>query len=84
MFDYKLLGKLQRKAFLPWPKKGKKKSSHETEILDEMDYNEILVVKFEPKVDVYSTLSQEDWIIFWYFVRHSMRKQCNRVIPKIE
>ncbi|XP_011136400.1 dimethyladenosine transferase 2, mitochondrial isoform X2 [Harpegnathos saltator] len=85
MFDYKLLGKLKRKAFLPWPMKRKKKRrGHRNEILDELDYNEMFVVKLEPKGDMYSILSQEDWIIFWYFVRHTMRRRSNRVILEIE
>ncbi|XP_014472698.1 PREDICTED: dimethyladenosine transferase 2, mitochondrial [Dinoponera quadriceps] len=85
MFDYKLLGKLKRKAFLPWPGlKKRKRRTRETEILDETSYNEIFVVKFEPKVDIYSLLSQEDWIIFWYFVRHTTYRRTNRVIPQFE
>lgn len=85
MFDYKLMGKLKRKAFVPWPRKRKKKRrSRETERLDEMDYNEMFVVKLEPKISLYSLLSKEDWIIFWYFVRHTMRRRTNRVIPEIE
>ncbi|XP_032665348.1 dimethyladenosine transferase 2, mitochondrial isoform X2 [Odontomachus brunneus] len=86
MFNYKLLGKLKRKAFLPWLKKKRKKKirSRESEILDEMDYNEMFVVKVEPKIDIYSRLSQEDWIKFWYFIRHTMYRRTNRVIPEIE
>lgn len=85
MFDYKLLGKLKRKAFLPWPKKRKKKrTSQEAKILEEMNYNDMFVVKLEPKIDMYSRMSQKDWIKFWYFVRHTIRKPSNRVISEIE
>lgn len=85
MFNYEHLGTLNRKAFLPWPrKKRKQKNKSWNYNVQQMDYDEIYVIKLEPKIDIYSIFSQEDWIIFWYFLRHIMYKRCNRVIPELE
>lgn len=84
MFNYELLGTLSRKAFIPWPKK-KRRSMHDkcSERL-ERDDEQVYVIKLEPKADLYSQLSQKDWITFSYFVRHYMQKRCIRVIPALE
>lgn len=82
MFDYQILGTLDRKAFLPWPKK--KKSVKNISLEMKLDYENIYVIKLEPKVDLYSYLSQEDWITFSYFAKHHLQKRSSRVIPELE
>jgi len=84
MFDYKLLGTLNRNAFLPWPRKNNKPKYNLSRIWAKQDYEQINVVKIEPRIDLYSQLSFEDWITFSYFVKHHMQKRCNRVIPELE
>ncbi|XP_020297320.1 uncharacterized protein LOC109861881 isoform X2 [Pseudomyrmex gracilis] len=49
-----------------------------------LDYENIYVIKLEPKVDLYSHLSQEDWITFSYFAKHHLQKRSSRVIPELE
>ncbi|CAL1679509.1 unnamed protein product [Lasius platythorax] len=84
MFNYKLLGTLHRNAFLPWPKQNKKVKHISTREWAKQDYEQLNVVKVEPKVNLYSQLSQDNWITFSYFVRHHMQKRSNRVIPELE
>lgn len=81
MFDYQILGTLNRKAFLPWPKK---KNLQNISLQMKLDYENIYVIKLEPKVDLYSHLSQEDWITFSYFAKHHLQKRSSRVIPELE
>lgn len=84
MFRYELLGKLDRKAFVPSPRRKLiTRRSQISEAVDE-DYENLYVVKIEPRVDLYSELTKKDWIIFWYFVRHHMRRRTARVIPELE
>lgn len=84
MFNYKLLGALNRKAFLPWPRQNNKLQHKFARMRAKQDYEQINVVKIEPKIDLYSQLSLEDWITFSYFVRHHMQKRCNKVISELE
>lgn len=85
MFNYKLLGKLNRKVFLPWVRKVKaQKNKSLNHKIKQMDYDEMYVTKLEPKANIYSLLPQNDWIIFWYFLRHNLRKRSARVIPEME
>ncbi|XP_072742687.1 dimethyladenosine transferase 2, mitochondrial [Anoplolepis gracilipes] len=84
MFNYELLGTLSRNAFLPWPRKNNKVKHSITRMWAKQDYEQINVVKIEPKPDLYSQLSPEDWKTFSYFVRHHMQKRCNRMIPELE
>ncbi|KAG5309222.1 TFB2M transferase, partial [Pseudoatta argentina] len=83
MFNNELLGTLSRKAFIPWPKK-KQYKRNPTVLSAKQNYEQLYVIKLEPKVDIYAQLSPKDWIIFSYFVRHHMQKRCNRVIPALE
>lgn len=84
MFNYKLLGALNRKAFLPWPRQNNKLQHKFARMRAKQDYEQINVVKIEPKIYLYSQLSLEDWITFSYFVRHHMQKRCNKVISELE
>lgn len=84
MFDYKLLGTLNRNAFLPWPRKNNKPKHNLSRMWAKQDYEQLNVIKIEPKIDLYSQLSFQDWITFSYFVKHHMQKRCNRVIPELE
>lgn len=85
MFNYELLGTLNRKAFIPWPKKKRRSTMiRDTQYLWTEDYEQIYVIKLEPKADLYSQLSEKDWITFSYFVRHHMQKRRIRVIPALE
>lgn len=79
MFHYELLGTLDRKAFLPLPRRKKKSTIKTTE-----EYEQMYLIKLEPRPDLYSQLTEKDWIVFWYFVRHHMRKRSNRLIPDLE
>lgn len=83
MFDAELLGTLDRKAFFPPPKQKKFKMQSARERA-KLDSAQVYVVKVEPKIDLYSQLSQKDWLIFWYFTSYHMRKRTNRVIPELE
>ncbi|KAL6264138.1 hypothetical protein P5V15_004217 [Pogonomyrmex californicus] len=83
MFNCKLLGSLNRKAFIPWPTR-KYNTTGTSRLIKKQDYEHIYVVKLEPKADIYSQLSQKDWIIFSYFVKYYMRKRSTRVIPALE
>ncbi|KAG5314475.1 TFB2M transferase, partial [Acromyrmex insinuator] len=83
MFNYELLGTLSREAFIPWPKK-KQYKRNPTILSAKQNYEQLYVIKLEPKADIYAQLSSKDWIIFSYFVRHHMQKRCNRVIPALE
>jgi len=82
MFNFELLGTLSRKAFIPWPKK--KPVYKALHISTKQDYEQMYVIKLEPKADLYSQLSQKDWITFSYFVRHHMQRRSTRVIPALE
>ncbi|KAL6434016.1 hypothetical protein ACFW04_005874 [Cataglyphis niger] len=84
MFNYKLLGTLNRKAFLPWPRRNNKNKHKLTCMWAKQNYEQIYVIKVEPKIDLYSQLSPEDWITFSYFVKHHMKKRSNRVIYELE
>ncbi|KYM93245.1 Dimethyladenosine transferase 2, mitochondrial [Atta colombica] len=83
MFNYELLGTLSRKAFIPWPKKKQHKRNSSV-LSAKQNYEQLYVVKLEPKADIYAQLSPKDWITFSYFVRHHMQKRCTRVIPALE
>jgi len=83
MFNYELLGTLSRKAFIPWPKKKQHKRNSSV-LSAKQNYEQLYVVKLEPKADIYTQLSPKDWITFSYFVRHHMQKRCTRVIPALE
>ncbi|KAL0099253.1 hypothetical protein PUN28_020079 [Cardiocondyla obscurior] len=83
MFNYELLGILNRKAFIPWPKK-KRIMVKKSNLWMKEDCEELYVIKLEPKADLYSELSQEDWITFSYFVKNHMGKRSSRVIPSLE
>lgn len=84
MFNYKLLGTLNRKAFLPWPRQNNKIKHKLARTRAKQDYEQINVIKVEPKIDLYSQLPLEDWITFSYFVKHHMKKRSHRVIPELE
>lgn len=84
MFNYELLGTLNRKAFIPWPRKKRQHKYGWNQLWFKQDYEQIFVIKLEPKADLYSKLSQKDWITFSYFVKHHMQKRCTRVIPALE
>ncbi|EZA51932.1 hypothetical protein DMN91_006978 [Ooceraea biroi] len=88
MFHYEHLGTVDRKAFLPSARQKKTSSKHKyNSTFDEKlreDYKHMYVIKLEPRSDLYSLLTKKDWIVFWYFVRHHMRKRSNRLIPDLE
>lgn len=84
MFNYEFLGTLNRKAFIPWPKRKHKAKYKMNCAFTKENYEQIYVIKLEPKADLYSELSQKDWITFSYFVKHHMQKRCTRVIPSLE
>ncbi|XP_024869004.1 dimethyladenosine transferase 2, mitochondrial [Temnothorax curvispinosus] len=95
MFTCELLGTLNRKAFIPWPKKKrqstynvswpkKKRQSMNNALSIKQDYEQIYVIKLEPKADLYSELSRKDWVTFSYFVKHHLQKRRTRVIPALE
>lgn len=84
MFNYEFLGTLNRKAFIPWPKKKRKAKYKANVSFIKENYEQIYVVKLEPKADLYSKLSQKDWITFSYFVKYHMQKRRTRVIPALE
>lgn len=76
LFNYKLLGSVDRKAFIPWPKYNK--STHE-------DYFQFYIVKFEPKPELLETFKgKNNLIYFWHFVRYNLYKKSSRVIPALE
>ncbi|XP_012226131.1 dimethyladenosine transferase 2, mitochondrial [Linepithema humile] len=83
MFDAELLGTLDRKSFLPWPRQKKFTTKSAIERA-KLDYAQIYVARIEPKIDFYSQLSEKDWLIFWYFARHHLRRRTNKVIPELE
>jgi len=83
IFHYELLGTLDRKAFVPLPKREKK--HNRMSIYNQVgDYDKMYVIKLEPKPDLYSELTKKDWIIFWYFIKYHMQKRTNRVISHLE
>ncbi|XP_011166252.2 dimethyladenosine transferase 2, mitochondrial isoform X1 [Solenopsis invicta] len=84
MFNCELLGTLNRKAFIPWPIKKRQATYKRRRLSAKQDYEQMYVIKLEPKADLYSQLSQKDWITFSYFVRHHMQKRITRVIPALE
>ncbi|XP_011876361.1 PREDICTED: dimethyladenosine transferase 2, mitochondrial isoform X2 [Vollenhovia emeryi] len=84
MFNYELLGTLNRKAFIPWPKKKRQPGNNATSLWLKQDYEQIYVIRLEPRADLYSELSRKDWITFSYFVKYHMQKRCTRVIPALE
>lgn len=84
MFNCKFLGTLNRNAFLPWPRQNRKVKQTSSRMWAKQDYEQLNVIKIEPKSSLYLQLSQNDWITFSYFVRHHMQKRCNRVIPELE
>ncbi|XP_012522923.1 dimethyladenosine transferase 2, mitochondrial-like isoform X2 [Monomorium pharaonis] len=84
MFNYELLGTLNRKAFIPWHAKKRQPMLNQLRLSAKQDYEQMYVIKLEPKADLYLQLSQEDWITFSYFVRHHMLKRTSRVIPALE
>ncbi|XP_018372850.1 PREDICTED: dimethyladenosine transferase 2, mitochondrial isoform X2 [Trachymyrmex cornetzi] len=71
------------KAFIPWSKK--KQYKRKSSVLSaKQNYEQLYVIKLEPKADIYAQLSPKDWITFSYFVRHHMQKRRTRVIPALE
>ncbi|KYM97609.1 PREDICTED: dimethyladenosine transferase 2, mitochondrial isoform X2 [Cyphomyrmex costatus] len=84
MFNYELLGTLSRKAFIPWSTKKRNFKRTSALLSAKQNYNQLYVIKLEPKTDIYSQLSPKDWITFSYFVRHHMQKRRTRVIPSLE
>lgn len=84
MFNYEILGTLSRNAFLPWPRQNNKPKSGPSRMWAKEDYEHISVIKIEPKINLYSQLLPEDWIMFSYFIRHHLQKRRNRVIPELE
>ncbi|KYN43204.1 Dimethyladenosine transferase 2, mitochondrial [Trachymyrmex septentrionalis] len=83
MFNFELLGTLNRKAFIPWPQK-KQYKRNTSNLLAKQNYEQLYVIKLEPKADIYTQLSPKDWITFSYFVRHFMHTRRTRVIPALE
>lgn len=89
MFNYEFLGTLNRKAFIPWAKRKYQHKSRQLvtpTLLPKQDVqdDQMYVIKLEPKADLYSQLSRKEWITFSYFVKHHMQARSNRVIPSLE
>ncbi|KAK7869249.1 hypothetical protein R5R35_000871 [Gryllus longicercus] len=82
-FDYELLEKLPRKAFVPWaiPMAPKKRKIDEISALnDEWLY----LMKIVPKKNLYETVPAEKLPALWYFVRHHFWSRSSRVIREME
>ncbi|XP_076666330.1 mitochondrial transcription factor B2 [Andrena cerasifolii] len=87
IFNYKLFGSLERKAFLPWHRNRVMKNRRKKYALDIYtdDINSLYVVKLEPKPDLFTLFKKkQDLIHFWHFVRHNLYKPSYRVIPAME
>ncbi|XP_076637665.1 mitochondrial transcription factor B2 [Colletes latitarsis] len=82
LFNYKMFGLVDRKAFVPWcTNKAKRKQS----ICDQQDIMFFDVVKLEPKPDLFILFGGKQNVKnFWHFVRHNLYKPSNRVIPTLE
>ena len=76
-FEYKELGSVPRKAFVPWNNEKSNTS------LTELDVP-LVVINLEPKKDTDSILEKKDFKAFWYFLKHCMRTRKNKVIEQFE
>ncbi|XP_031843334.1 mitochondrial transcription factor B2 [Nomia melanderi] len=91
IFDYHVLGELDRKAFIPWNKYIRKQVQMKTSTLYKgkekhvKNLSILYVVKIEPKREIpVICFGKEDLIYFWYFIRHYFYKPSVRVIPSLE
>ncbi|XP_017790646.1 PREDICTED: dimethyladenosine transferase 2, mitochondrial [Habropoda laboriosa] len=81
LFDYKILGTLDRNAFIPWEKRKLRNKS----ISQNYDIDVLFVTKLEPKPNLYTIFGGKNNLIhFWHFVRHHFYKPSQRVIPALE
>ncbi|XP_046435009.1 dimethyladenosine transferase 2, mitochondrial [Neodiprion virginianus] len=81
IFDYKLLGQVPRKAFLPWqltPMRSDKGKKTRTE-----EY--MYVVGIEGKKNLFSEVIDERLLqAYWFFVHHNMYARTSKVIQQME
>lgn len=77
-FDWKVLGELPRKAFLPWP------SAKTKEKIANLLNSPMLVAKLEPKTNLHNMIQKEELKVFWHFLKFGMKSQKNKIIMEFE
>lgn len=81
-FNYKKLGEVSRRSYIPWRKPSSKPQGKNTIVRDD---NYFYVVKFEPKPDLHEKIiPKQDLVPFWHFLRHNFIPKKKRVIPELE
>ncbi|XP_069688697.1 dimethyladenosine transferase 2, mitochondrial [Periplaneta americana] len=84
-FQWSLLDKLPRKAFLPWENIPSIKKRSKLTKMRSIDPDVLYLVKIVPRHDFFKSVVPVDQLpSLWYFVRHNMMSRKNRVIPQLE
>ncbi|XP_043255041.1 dimethyladenosine transferase 2, mitochondrial [Colletes gigas] len=82
LFNYKMFGLVDRKAFVPWCTNKAKRTQG---TCDQQDIVFFHVVKLEPKPELFILFrGKQNVKNFWHFVRHNIYKPSNRIIPIME
>ncbi|XP_066598237.1 dimethyladenosine transferase 2, mitochondrial [Prorops nasuta] len=83
LFNYEILGCVNRKAFFPKTRKIYKRKIEIDLYKDDDEF--MYITKLEPKSNFYTDfIAQEDLKLFWLFLRHNLYSRKTRVIPELE
>ncbi|XP_046750678.1 dimethyladenosine transferase 2, mitochondrial [Diprion similis] len=81
IFDCEILGRVSRRAFLPWQTYSVRLNQKELANNEAVMY----VVRIEGKKNLFSEVMDEELLEpYWFFLRHILRSQSNRVIQQME
>ena len=85
IFQFNVLRKVPRKAFLPWETKRCLKKGAKLHKAQCIDPEFLYLVKIVPHRDFFERVVKvEELHQFWYFIFHHMVSRKNRVIPQLE
>lgn len=85
IFQWNVLMKLPRKAFLPWEAKYSPKKWSKLQEIRSIDFEFMYLVKIVPHRNFFEKVVKVEQLHeFWYFILHHMSSRKNRVIPQLE
>ncbi|GAB0092805.1 rRNA adenine N(6)-methyltransferase [Sergentomyia squamirostris] len=83
-FQYELLEKVPRLAFLPWQQKHRNQKYKKLFEVRSCDADYLYLVKVTPRQETYDLCAPDDMEALWFFVKQSMISRTKRIIPSLE
>lgn len=84
LFEYEIVGEVNKKHFLPWHSLMKKKGTVKLPNFRKLNKDSMFLMKAVPRADLFRFVTPEQLPAFWYFVYQTMVSRKSRVIPTLE